>query len=46
MDAMRTVAVLTATFQLQAAEELFVHEGLRPVAQPLDLSILFSDLRI
>ena len=45
-DAMPTVAVVTATFQLQAVVASFVHEGLPPLAQSRDLSILFGDLRI
>jgi len=45
-DATHTVAVVTATFQLQAVVASFVHEGLPPLAQSRDLSILFGDLRI
>jgi hypothetical protein len=41
-----SVAVVGATFSLPPAVVMVVHEGPPPLAHPLDLPILFSDLRI
>ena len=45
-DSMHSVAVLSRTLNPPAVVAVFVHEGPPPLAGPLDLRILFSDLRI
>lgn len=45
-DSTHNVAVVGVTFVLPPTWALLVPEGPPPLAQPLDLPILFSDLRI
>ena len=45
-DSTHSIAVASVAFNVPAVIAMFVHDGPPPLAGPLDLRILFSDLRI